>query len=365
MLCEVLGHEAARASRVGPRTRRRKANPSVAKTTLSRALETDEAAMTSRGSMTTTKRVRPRQSGRIQFVHADSSDGDADGKGRWQASARACEPITAALLYGQRGWRVFPCRRKTPLPPHGFKDATTDPEAIEVWWRKFPSATIGVATGLLSGVVVLDIDNNTRGPSGWDSLEELGLPLLIDTPIAHTPHGGAHYYFGPLDYEIPTSVGKVGARLDVRGEGACCVLPTPGTSYWWDPHKNPTTTLLALAPSWLVPPPPARPASTAPPPRPLSGEINPYGANAINSAVSRIFTAPDGQQTTTLNREAYAVGQPVGAGVVPERIGLAALMHGALAMPSYDRWRPWRRNEIERSVKRSFDAGMRRPRDGR
>ena len=49
MLCEVLGHEAAGASRVGPRTRRRKANPSVAKTTLSRALETDEAAMTSRG----------------------------------------------------------------------------------------------------------------------------------------------------------------------------------------------------------------------------------------------------------------------------------------------------------------------------
>lgn len=298
-------------------------------------------------------------------MHADSSDGDADGKGRWQASARACEPISAALLYGQRDWRVFPCRRKTPLTPHGFKDATTDPEAIEVWWRKFPSATIGVATGLLSGVVVLDIDNNTRGPSGWDSLEELGLPLLIDTPIAHTPHGGAHYYFGPLDYELPTSVGKVGARLDVRGEGACCVLPTPGTSYWWDPHKNPTTTLLALAPLWLVPPPPARRASTAPPPRPLSGEINPYGTNAINSAVSRIFTAPDGQQTTTLNREAYAVGQLVGAGVVPERIGLAALMHGALAMPSYDRWRPWRRNEIERSVKRSFDAGMRRPRDGR
>ena len=231
---------------------------------------------------------------------------------------------------------------------------------------KFPSATIGVAaTGLLSGVVVLDIDNNTRGP------QRLGFARRTWPAASHRhsdcayPHGGAHYYFGPLDYEIPTSVGKVGARLDVRGEGACCVLPTPGTSYWWDPHKNPTTTLLALAPLWLVPPPPARPASTAPPPRPLSGEINPYGTNAINSAVSRIFTAPDGQQTTTLNREAYAVGQLVGAGVVPERIGLAALMHGALAMPSYDRWRPWRRNEIERSVKRSFDAGMRRPRDGR
>ena len=33
-----------------------------------------------------------------------------------------------ALIYAQRGLRVFPCRTagKTPLTKHGFKDATTD-----------------------------------------------------------------------------------------------------------------------------------------------------------------------------------------------------------------------------------------------
>ena len=118
-------------------------------------------------------------------MQAHSSDGDADGKGRSQGSARvasdrAYEPITAALLYAQRGWLVFPCRGKTPLTPHSFRDATTDPEAIEVWWRKFPTATIGIATGHLSGVVVLDIDNKSKGPIGWDSLEELDLSV-VDT----------------------------------------------------------------------------------------------------------------------------------------------------------------------------------------
>jgi hypothetical protein len=66
------------------------------------------------------------------------------------ASDRACEPVTAALLSAQRGWRVFPCRGKTPLTHHGFKDATTDPEAIEVWWRKFPTATIGIGRNTLA-----------------------------------------------------------------------------------------------------------------------------------------------------------------------------------------------------------------------
>jgi hypothetical protein len=245
---------------------------------------------------------------------------------------RPCEPVTAALLYAQRGWRVFPCRGKTPLTPHGFKDATTDPEAIKVWWRESPTATISVATGLQSGVVVLDIDNKAPGPTGWDSLEELGLSSLVDTPIAHTPSGGAHYYFDPLGREIPSSVGKLGACFDVKGERACCVLPTPGASYWWDPHKNPTTTPLAPAPEWLAPPP-ARPILKARPAGPPLGELTPYGANAINSAVSRIYTAPEGQQAITLNREAYGVGQLVGASVVPRRVALGALVYGALAMP--------------------------------
>jgi hypothetical protein len=37
-------------------------------------------------------------------------------------------------------------------------------------------------------------------------------------------------------------------------------------------------------------------------------------------------------------------------------------MQAAFAMPTYDRRRPWRRADVERSVKASFLAGIREPR---
>jgi len=77
---------------------------------------------------------------------------------------------------------------------------------------------------------------------------------LVDTPMASTPSGGMHCFFDPGDRDIPLSVGKIGAQLDVRGERTCCTLPTPGTVYRWDPHWNLRTTPLAPAPAWLVPP---------------------------------------------------------------------------------------------------------------
>jgi hypothetical protein len=234
---------------------------------------------------------------------------------------------------------------------------------IKGWWGRWPNAAVAVATGQASGVCVLDVDRKPAGPNGFDTLEELGLSPLPDTPISHTPSGGIHLFFDPRGREIPSSVGKIGAGLDVRGDRASCVAPTPGAAYRWDPLKNLRTVPLAPAPERLIPSAP--PAPQTPPPRPTAGELTPYGAAAVNGAVRAIYNAPAGQQAITLNRDAFGIGQLAGAGVVPERIALDALLCGALAMPSYDRRRPWRRGDVERSVRRSFEAGMRSPRDGR
>jgi hypothetical protein len=40
----------------------------------------------------------------------------------------------------------------------GFKAATTDARQIEAWWRQWPDANIGIATGAISGIAVVDID---------------------------------------------------------------------------------------------------------------------------------------------------------------------------------------------------------------
>src|SRR5207244_2431784 len=82
----------------------------------------------------------------------------------------------AALFYARAGWPVFPLAGKVPyqfLTPdrasHGHKDATTNTEQIQTWWSEHPNANIGLPTGEVSGVMVLDMDV----PEGYFHLKEL------------------------------------------------------------------------------------------------------------------------------------------------------------------------------------------------
>ena len=69
--------------------------------------------------------------------------------------------LDTALKLAARGLHVFPCkpRDKRPATKHGVLDATTNPDAIEKWWRQVPTCNIGVATGAVSGIMVLDVDS--------------------------------------------------------------------------------------------------------------------------------------------------------------------------------------------------------------
>jgi hypothetical protein len=84
--------------------------------------------------------------------------------------------IQAAIHYARNGWPVFPLHNKKPyefitpgVKSHGYKDATTDEETIRAFWTYHPGATIGLATGERSGVIILDIDP----PEGYYNLKEL------------------------------------------------------------------------------------------------------------------------------------------------------------------------------------------------
>ena len=77
--------------------------------------------------------------------------------------------LSAALAYctpnGERSaWAVFPCSyNKTPIISrekggHGCNDATTDKNQINKWWKEYPRANIGVATGTVNGFIVLAVD---------------------------------------------------------------------------------------------------------------------------------------------------------------------------------------------------------------
>jgi Bifunctional DNA primase/polymerase, N-terminal/Primase C terminal 1 (PriCT-1) len=106
--------------------------------------------------------------------------------------------IELALHYARQGWPVFPLLPggKTPAISkerggHGCLDATIDSAQIERWWTEIPDANIGIATGVRSCLLVIDID--PRKCETWlVSLRELALP---PTFTVRTWSGGWHLYF--------------------------------------------------------------------------------------------------------------------------------------------------------------------------
>jgi putative DNA primase/helicase len=172
--------------------------------------------------------------------------------------------LEAALQYAERGWAVFPLvpRKKIPLTPNGFKDASTDPKQIRRWWKQHSQANVGIATGA-SKLTVIDGDVK-HGHDPVDSLMKLvnGANRLPETLRAATPSGGWHLYFkAPEGVEIRNSAEKkLGPGLDVRGDGGYVVAPPSvvdddpakgvvGGAYWW---INGADEPMAALPEWLA-----------------------------------------------------------------------------------------------------------------
>ena len=161
--------------------------------------------------------------------------------------------LECALQYAGRNWRVFPlhsvqdgrctcghdCGKnaaKHPRVKGGFKAATTDARQIEEWFRKWPNANLGIATGAVSGLVVIDID----GADGLATLQALVAQhgVLPRTAIVKTARGWHLYFAMPATCTpIPCSTGNC---LDVRADGGYVVAPpslhASGHVYQWCKH---------------------------------------------------------------------------------------------------------------------------------
>lgn len=161
-----------------------------------------------------------------------------------------------ALKYAERGWKVFPVLPDKKIPyraTHGVKDATSDPEEINAIWEKYPNANIGIATGKISGIVVLDVDPRNGGNESLDDLIEKHGPLP-ETIECLTPNGGKHLYF-LYRPGLKNSVQALGAGLDIKTDGGY-VVASPSTFgenkfYEWELSSSPDNTDLAPLPDWI------------------------------------------------------------------------------------------------------------------
>jgi putative DNA primase/helicase len=178
--------------------------------------------------------------------------------------------INAALDYAQRGWSIVPlwpinedlscacgnrdCKSpgKHPLGSlvsTGIKEATSDLAIISQWWAGWPDANVGIATGHVSGIAVLDIDG-AIGQSSLDHLQSIHHPLPA-TLTAVTGKGWHHYFRHPGG-RLENSVGSLGSQLDVRADGGFVVGPpsrhVSGRRYSWSlPGATPQP-----MPEWLI-----------------------------------------------------------------------------------------------------------------
>ena len=164
--------------------------------------------------------------------------------------------VRAASWYVRRGLHVHPLipGSKKPLLEEWQKRATTNPQTIAEWWKNWPAAGVGIATGSESGVIVVDVDPRH---GGGDALEEIEREHgeMPETWIAHTANGGRHFYFRHPGGRVGNRAGLL-PGVDVRGDGGYVVAPPTelegGRRYLWPVGYGPDEVALAEAPEWLL-----------------------------------------------------------------------------------------------------------------
>ncbi len=150
--------------------------------------------------------------------------------------------LNHAIELAERGMRVFPlhnpendgcscgnpeCGKNTGKHPRIYawpNMATTDKELIAMWWKQWPDANIGIATG--QGIVVIDLDS--KDAVMW------GKKHLAPTVTARTSRGAHYYYTTPTEIQNKSNII---AEVDIRGDGGYVVAPPSkhlsGVTYEW------------------------------------------------------------------------------------------------------------------------------------
>ena len=135
------------------------------------------------------------------------------------------------------------CKRPAIPVWKKFQNSLASNNEVKQWFTKNPTANIGIVTGKVSNLVVVDLDSDeavkTFRDKGW----------FDGAGVAKSAHG-YHIYFSYPDFEVRNSVDK-SISVDIRGEGGYILAPPSvhgsGIEYKWesrniltqDPEKLP------------------------------------------------------------------------------------------------------------------------------
>lgn len=150
----------------------------------------------------------------------------------------------AAVRYVTRGWKVIQlhdyvtgacscqfgqhCKSpgKHPLANQWQDRYLSSVPEVYAAWAARPQANVGIVTGPVSGLFVLDVD---PGHGGHERLAQLEMAYgpLPKTYTTRTGSGGLHFYFtlDGVDFDLTNSRGRLPVGLDIRGRGGFVVAP--------------------------------------------------------------------------------------------------------------------------------------------
>ncbi len=137
------------------------------------------------------------------------------------------------------------------------RQASAASALVEAWWSRYPSGGVGIVTGGVSRLLVIDVDPRSGGDDPLAPLEAAHGPLPL-TVESSTGGGGRHLFLGTPDDRrlIRNSAGALGAGIDIRGDGGFVVAPpsphASGTAYTWTAGRSPDEVAVAPAPDWLL-----------------------------------------------------------------------------------------------------------------
>jgi hypothetical protein len=251
----------------------------------------------------------------------------------------------AALVYA-RGWEwpVLPLvpGEKRPLVSQGFHAATIDPDRVLDAWTTRPNSNVGLATGSVSGLVVIDVDvDREKGIDGSVAMRHLAATLgpLTDRLVVRTPRGGWHLYFEHRGAPIPKSESRLGPGIDVRADGGYIVAPPSRSkvgAWSWslpDGRLEPIQAdLPALPDAW------AEAMRKRERRKIQSATHSPnYVRTAIRDELHAVRAAREGTRNSTLNKSAYALAKFAESGQVRqgdlETLLLGAALEAGLEEP--------------------------------
>ncbi len=134
--------------------------------------------------------------------------------------------IDCALKYQELGFSIIPVKQdKRPLIKwEEFQNRKATKEEIKDWFNKSKAVGVGVVTGAISGIVVVDVE------AGGETKD------LPPTVMSKTGGGGWHFFYKHPGRLVKNAV-RIRDKMDIRGDGGFVVVPpslhASGKRYEW------------------------------------------------------------------------------------------------------------------------------------